>query len=164
MLAHLDPSLLSAEIIAKAKPLIEEAFGEVLDSARDNLIRNKSIRSEALIDSLDVKVEAKYPNARYPFSTIRGYVGVNMHETKVVNGKLKDPVHYAPIVEYGGTIELGKTLVGRERTGKRGRGKNIYDVKSYSYISPKPFLRPAVASANLKSKIEKIFENVAKEI
>lgn len=143
---------------------IKKAFDEVVEDARNNLKKEGAILSESLMDSLDSKVVYYPPDKKNPYSTMRAYVGVDVKFDKVHKGRYHKPSEYAPIVEYGGTIEIGKTLVGRERTGKRGRGKNIYDVKSYSYISPKPFLRPAVAGANLKSKIENIFEKVAKEI
>lgn len=163
---HIDKDGLSASVIKRFAPVLKEILGEVIDSARDNLERNGSIMSEALTDSLEVKVITKTPTKQNPFSLIRGYAGVDVYETKVYKGRVKNPASYAPIVEYGGTIEIGKELVGREHTGKRGRGKNVYSVKSHRIIEPKPFMRPAIASANLDSKIpnalKKISQNLGK--
>lgn len=121
---------LSRKALNIAKPLVEDLFDDIIDAARDNLERNKSIVSAALTDSLGKKIYiTETPKGFF----LMAYVGIDGDFRRAWEGsaKAKVPAAYAALVEYGNPNHNSRA---------------------------KPFLRPALASTNAEARVKKILE------
>lgn len=134
---------LSSKIMLLLKPEIESMFDDVIDDARVNLAKNKSVKTQTLTSSLSQKVIIRKPTNKYKYASMNAYVGVNVNYDNLVNENLKTPANYALLVEFG------------------GEAKNRND-KGSRYIPPKPFFRPALAG--IDKKFTKSIKSISKKI
>lgn len=129
---------LPAAVFRTARPDILRVLESIVDKARDNLERNKSIKTGALSDSLSEKtVIANKKKGKIVSFYMTGYAGTSTESYKVKARSRKKPFTYAKLVEYGNP--------------------------KYN-SSGKPFFRPAIYSVNPEKKINEIFEKKAKEL
>ena len=126
---------------------LEYIFGKVARRAVDNLRKNDSVETNALVRSVKAKVQFKQSRAKKRRGgSVWAGVGIDKDVQATKNGKVSRPVHYAHLIEKGFT---------HYPDGKKIKGK--------------PFLMPAVNSVSggskaIERKLYQVIENASKGI
>jgi hypothetical protein len=133
------------KMLNDANFFLEYTFGKIARRAVDNLRKNGSVDSNALVESVKAKISFNQSSKKKRGGIWAG-VGIDKDVDKFKDKEYRKPVHYAHLIEKGFT---------HYPDGKK--------------IEAKPFLQPAVnsvtgGSKEIERKLYQIIENASKDI